>query len=45
MFWTFKLIFDEDILAFFGLAIVLATFFFQNLANFFPNLLVTVAKG
>ena len=33
IFWTFKLTFDEDILAFFGLAIVLATFF-QNLGEF-----------
>ncbi len=27
MFWTYKLSFDEDVLAFFGLATVLATFF------------------
>ncbi len=41
LFWTFKLSFDEDILAFFGLFTVLATFS-KIWVNFFPNLLVTL---
>jgi hypothetical protein len=44
VFWTFKLIFDEDILTFSGLATVLATIS-QIWANFFPNLLVTLLES
>jgi hypothetical protein len=41
MFLTFKLSFDEDILAFFGLATVLAPLS-KIWANYFPNHLVTL---
>jgi hypothetical protein len=41
MFWIFKLSLDEDILAFFGLVTILATFF-PNLGFFFTNHLVTL---
>ncbi len=41
MFRTFQLTFDEDILAFFGLALVLATFFKFG-RYFFPKFLVTL---
>ncbi len=39
--WTFKLNMAEDILAFFDLATVLATFS-KILGNFSPNLIVTL---
>jgi hypothetical protein len=38
MFWTFKLSFDVDTLAFLGLAL------FQNIGQFFLNLLVTLRE-
>jgi hypothetical protein len=41
MFWSFKLSFDEDILASVGLETVLG-YFFQNLGKFFSNFLVTL---
>jgi hypothetical protein len=40
MFAIFKLSFDEDILAFLGLATVLVTF--SKFGHFFPKLLATV---
>jgi len=40
MFWAFKLSFVVDILAFFGLKTVWATF--EKLGNFFSNLKVTL---
>jgi hypothetical protein len=43
LFWTFKFSFDENILAFFGLATVWATFF--KICAFPPNLLVTLGKA
>jgi hypothetical protein len=43
MVWTFKLRFDEDILAFFGLATVLAKL--STSWAFFPNLLGQMLKN
>ncbi len=44
MFLTFKLNFDEDILVFYRTPIALATFY-QELGNYFFNLLVTLDSG